>query len=119
MLEVEKINIKTIRWHTIPPRTGSRCPRPGQMRRRFQQTEKNSSQNIQQIRTVLRGPEKHREVGVDFGQSRPPQHHKTLLNNIDHQNSTFAIIQINLVMEYGGGNSLEQYIRNKPSGRLQ
>lgn len=28
------------------------------------------------------------------------------------------MIQINLVMEYGGGNSLEQYIKSKPEGHL-
>ena len=90
MREIEKTNVKTIRRHTIPPRAGSRCPCFSQMRSGFQQAKKNSSKNIQQGRIVLIGPEKHREIGIDFGQSRPPQHHKTLLNNIDHQNSTFT-----------------------------
>jgi len=106
--------LKTVQGHTVLSRSGQRRACISQKRSRLESQTQNSSKNIRQIIADRIVSKKHLKINININDPQPSKYHQTLRDNLDLQNSTSYIIKINLMMEYGGGNSLDQYIKSKP-----
>lgn len=73
----------------VLPRSGARCPRPGPQRSGLEQQTKDRNKNILEIRTNIRVDKKHIARDIDPKNPKPPKHNKTVLNNLNLQDSTY------------------------------